>query len=673
MVFPGGRPYTCLPGRDRRTGPTRTVRLTRAVGGNTIVPALSCETPGTGAIRSIFREGAGDVANEKLSRRQFLGSAAAVSVALGPWSHRTAGTSAAAATSAGRIVLRPLDYRGVKLGRSRWQQQYASARDFYLNVSNDDILHGFRRAAGLDAPGAPLGGWASRNSSVIFGQWLQAMARTSQANDDTELRDKATRLVDEWAKTLGPDGNPRMRHYPWEKLVGGLSDMHQYAGHRGALDLLERVVDWGIEALDRTRTPAANQPWELHSGVPLEWYTLSENLYRAYQLTGKAKYKEFGDVWRYDAYWNKFAQTSAPADAHGVHAYSHCNSLSGAAMAYLIEGDARLLRIMKNFYDFLQRSQCYASGGYGPAERYVIDDGALGESLTTRLDSFETPCCTWAAFKLAKYLTMFTGESRYGDWIERLLYNGIGAALPIVENGKHFYYANYHLGAGLKIYSRSNYTCCSGTYFQDVVEYQNLIYFKDDAGLYVNLYLPSEVTWETGGRSVKLTQETAYPEAETVALRLDMTQPVSFTLHLRVPGWGEGVSFKVNGAALDLRARPGRWASIRREWRNGDLVEMTLPLRFGRAPIDRWHPNRVAIVRGPVVYAQQIVHKHLVSIPPNDEALNEWMVATSDPAIFRYTGQEQSSQRDDFMPFYRFTEMQSYRMYFDPALRNVLW
>jgi len=610
---------------------------------------------------------------ETITRRQFLGTMAAASVTLGPWRLSTRNTSAAAATSAGRIVLNPFDYRGVKLSPSRWQKQYASARDFYLGVSDDDILHGFRRAAGLNAPGKPLGGWASRNSSVIFGQWLQAMARTSQANDDTELRDKAILLVDEWARTLGADGDPRMRHYPWEKLVGGLSDMHQYAGHDGTPAMMEKIIDWGIRNLDRTRTPAANKPWELHSGVPLEWYTLSENLYRAYLLTGKAKYKEFGDLWRYDAYWNKFAETAAPTNANGVHAYSHCNSFSGAAMAYLIEGESRLLQIMKNFYDFLQNSQCYATGGYGPAERYVINDGALGESLESRLDSFEAPCCTWAAFKLARYLMAFTGESRYGDWIERLLYNGIGAALPIVENGKHFYYANYHLGAGLKIYSRSNYTCCSGTYFQNMAEYQNLIYFRDDSGLYVNLYLPSEVIWETGGQTVKLTLETDYPEAETITLRLETTQPVKFTLKLRVPSWSESVSFKVNGNAVNVKAQPGQWASIRRNWQKGDRVEMTIPLRFRRVPIDRWHPDRVAIVRGPVVYAQQIVHKHLVSIPPDDDALNEWMVATNNPAVFHYTGQEQSSQRDDFMPFYRFAEMQSYRMYFDPSLRNVLW
>jgi hypothetical protein len=83
---------------------------------------------------------------------------------------------------------------------------------------------------------------------------------------------------------------------------------------------MERITDWAIANLDRTRTPAANSPWELHSGIPLEWYTLSENLYRAFALTGNAKYREFADVWNYDAYWNRFAETGRPRGAQGVHA-----------------------------------------------------------------------------------------------------------------------------------------------------------------------------------------------------------------------------------------------------------------------------------------------------------------------------------------------------------------
>ncbi len=97
-----------------------------------------------------------------------------------------------------------------------------------------------------------------------------------------------------------------------------------------------------------------------------EWYTLPENLYRACQLTGNPKFKDFGDAWLYHAYWNKFADTSRPSDAQGVHAYSHVNTFSSAAMAYAASGDERYLTIIKNAYDYLQNTQCYATGGYGP-------------------------------------------------------------------------------------------------------------------------------------------------------------------------------------------------------------------------------------------------------------------------------------------------------------------
>ena len=614
--------------------------------------------------------------DKSVSRREFLGTMVVGGLTVGS----LGGTGLGGPGGVGpkppqaSILLQPFDYQGVRLTGGRWAQQYQMARDFYLGVSTDDILCGFRRAAGLNAPGQPLGGWANNDSGVVFGQWLQAMARSSQATGDTELREKGAQLVDEWAKTMGADGNPRMnRHYPWEKLVGGLGDMSRYAGHDRAEALMERVVDWGIQNLDRQNVPAAREPWELHSGRTLEWYTLSENLYRAYQPTGKGKYKEFGDVWRYDSYWRKFAETSDPPDALGVHAYSHCNSFSGAAMAYQIDQDPALLQVIRNFYEFLQDSQCYATGGYGPAERYVRNDGALGESLEQRVDSFEAPCCSWAGLKLAKYLLTLTGEARYGDWMERLIYNGVGGALPIVDNGKHFYYADYHLGAGQKTYSRSTYTCCSGTYFQGVSEYQDLVYFRSENALHVNLYLPSEVTWESSGQRIRLDMETEYPEAETVNMRLAMERPTRFALAMRVPAWSEGVAFKLNGEGVDVPAVGGTWARLEREWRDGDRVEMTIPLRFRRVPIDRWHPDRVAIARGPAVYAQQIPHKLLVHPPKDEEALNDWFLPTDRPGVFQFRGQVEASQRDDFKPFYAFAEMERYRLYTDSSLRTDIW
>jgi DUF1680 family protein len=122
-----------------------------------------------------------------------------------------------------------------------------------------------------------------------------------------------------------------------------------------------------------------------------------------------------------------------------VHAYSHVNTFSSAAMACDVLGDASYLEILKNGYDYLQHTQVYATGGYGPNERFMAPDGSLGRALETRSDTAEIVCGSWAGFKMARYLMRFTGDARYGDWIERLFYNGVGAALPLMGRGRNFY------------------------------------------------------------------------------------------------------------------------------------------------------------------------------------------------------------------------------------------
>jgi DUF1680 family protein len=612
-----------------------------------------------------------------MNRRDLLGMGA-----LMPLTQSMLPAQNAEITSAGnkrtpykKVVLDPFDYTGVTLRPSPWQKQASAGRDFYYGLSNDDILHGYRVAAGAaNAPGRALGGWCSPNSNTVFGQWLQSMARMQRATGDKDLLAKAGILVSEYAKSWRDLPTSRLAHYPYEKVVGGLLDMHHYGGHPEALPLCDKITEAAAASFNRDRVPANREPWALHSGRPGEWYTLAENLYRAYQLTGKSMYKEFADVWLYPAYWNKFAETSDPNDAQGVHAYSHCNSFASAALAYDVTGDATYLRILTHFYDWMQMRQTYATGGYGPDERFVYSDGALGDSLEVYSASFECPCCSWAAFKLSKYLMMYTGEARYGDWIERLLYNGIGAALPIKDRGTHMYYMDYHLGSCLKYYSRNAFTCCSGTYFQNIAEYSNLVYFRTTDALHVNLFVPSEVEWKGPAGVVKVVQTTQYPEAGRSTFGLSMDRPAAFAIKLRVPGWSNGMTVKVNGQAQTGDIKPGQWATVSREWKTGDTVEVTIPLHFRRVPIDEQHPNRVAIVRGPVVYGQEDPHKWLSDIPPTDAELDKLMKPlANNPAIFQIDNEPVVQQRNAFKPFYSFTELERYRMYFEPKSRRVLW
>jgi uncharacterized protein len=625
----------------------------------------------------------------EIRRRDFLKTIPGAAIGL---TAATRGIAAPARSLPAPAKLEVFDYSGVRLRPSRWQHQYQLGRDFYLAVDDDDILHGFRAAAGLKAPGKPLGGWCGKDSSTVFGQWLSGMARMHRATGDTEIRDKAVRLFSEWTKTIGADGDARMGHYPFDKLVCGLVDLQAYAGVGEAAPVLERVTAHARKTFDRIKLPLADPTHNQHYyGLPQEWYTLAENLYRAYRLTGNDLYRNFGDEWLYRAYWAKFEKTSDVPDAHGVHAYSHVNTFSSAAMAYDVSGDPKYLVVIRNAYDYLQKHQCFATGGYGPNERFMAPGGALGRALETRSDTCETSCGSWAGFKLSRYLMRFTGDARYGDWIERLFYNGIGAALPVASGGRNFYYGDYRLGGAMKVYAWDTFTCCSGTYIQNIADYHNLIYLRSDDALYVNLFVPSEASWTRAGTEVKVLQETNYPDADMTRLTITPAAPTRFALRVRVPSWTRGMSVSVNGTPTRVDAVPGTWATIDRTWTSGDRVDIRVPLTLRMEPVDAQHPDRVAVMRGPVVLVLEgAYHDPNFRLPMRNEELESWLVPEPGslprgvwsvgmqepkyPTIFRVQPPDKSAVRLRFRPFYEVGEDYPYFMYFDrKSLPWRLW
>lgn len=534
--------------------------------------------------------------------------------------------------------LEPFEYRGVRLLPGPFADRLAATRAFYLAIPDDDIVKGFREKAGLPAPGTHLGGWCSSSSALLFGQWLSGMARIYRATGDTELRAKAVRLMTAWGETLPQQ---TFGHYDYDKFVCGLVDLAEYADCPAALPLLAQMTDWAEAHLGRAKLNASDADSQGgYFNGQMEWYTLPENLYRAYALTGDERYKRFGDVWRYPYYWGMF-NGKTPGTPDGFHGYSHANTLSSAAMTYAVTGEDQYLTTITNAYDYFQKTQCYATGGYGPGEKLMRPDGELGESIVTEPNaqflsgnkgrSFETPCGTWAVFKLGRYLQQFTGAARYGGWTEQVLYNGIGAALPMRGRGETFYYADYRRKGAEKHYYGAAFPCCAGTYIQDVADLHNILYFKNAGGLFVSQYVPSEVIWNHGGQNITLTQTTHYPEAETVDFALKMPRPATFTVNLRIPAWAQGARVSVNGKAQKTAAAPDQWLALKRAWKSGDRVSLHLALAVREVPIDAQHFDRVAPMRGPVVLVQ-----------PEGETR--------------------------FVPFAQVSEGGRYRMYFDPQI-----
>ncbi|MDM8006035.1 MAG: glycoside hydrolase family 127 protein [Phycisphaerae bacterium] len=570
-----------------------------------------------------------------------------------------------------RLRLESFDYRGVTLDGGRLGRQYEEVRRDYLAISNDGLLKGFRQRAGLPAPGPDLGEWYQKGLFHIFGQVLSGLARFHAGTGDPACRDKANLLIHEWGRCIAPDGyffnTPQAAspHYTYEKMVGGLVDNYVYCGNQEARDCLSRITDWAMKNLPRNP-----HPW------CVEWFTLGENLYRAYLATGEEKYREFAKVWEYTDYWNRF--TGVPNDIFAnpplevgkpisFHAYSHVNTFCGAAATYEVTGDERYLQIIKNAHAWLQNTQTFATGGYGPLERLMPHDELIGSLDNPFIfKHFETQCGSWAAFKLSKYLIRFTGEAKYGDWVERLTLNGIGASLPM-SDGRVMYDSDYHPGGARKVNTQDAWTCCAGTRSMAIADYADLACFHDRHNLYVNLFTPFTIQWSHEGRQVVLRQRTLFPEDNEIHLTVSVPRPDRFGLFIRKPQWLAGpAKALLNGQPAQLHANTAGWLGLKRQWRDGDRLTIVLPMTLEWDALDPQHAYPGAVRYGPVVLAvgseganpgDSVNPRNLSgSLVPVDGAPLHFRLAEAPLLVAR--------------PFYEFREGERYFMYLDPKWSN---
>lgn len=264
----------------------------------------------------------------------------------------------------------------------------------------------------------------------------------------------------------------------------------------------------------------------------------------------------------------------------------------------------------------IEQTQRFASGGWGPKEAFVPPhQGGLGDALTSTKDHFETPCGCYAHVKLARYLLRFTADARYGDGLERVLYNTVLGAKDPDDDGNYFYYSNYQAGARKGYYQRK-WSCCSGTLAQGVSDYPINIYFHAPGAVYVNLFTPSEVKWRAGSVPVTVTQTGEYPDGETQEFHIDAASPAEFTLHVRVPGWLHAdPEFRVNGKTFNTPSFRGTFAAVKCRWKKDDRLEVRFPLRFREEPVDDRHPDTAALMRGALMYVA--VNNGSVA-PPDD-------------------------------------------------------
>jgi hypothetical protein len=523
-----------------------------------------------------------------------------------------------ASTTTVRPKLSQFDYAQVTLLEGPMLDQFSRNHEFFLALDEDGLLKPFRERAGLPAPGPVMGGWYNDSPDYdppknmtgyipghSFGQYLSGLARAYAVTGDKPTREKVQRLVKGFSATVTEkfyNGYP-LPAYTFDKTNMGLLDAHAFAADPMALPVLRHATDAVLPHLPagpQTRTEACALP---HKNISYCWdetYTLPENLYIAWLRSGDPRYRKLAARFLQDK--DYFTPLSEGENIlPGLHAYSHVNALCSAIQAYLVDGSAMHLRAAQNGFDFVRTTQSFVTGGWGPDESFrKPGSGEMGESLVRTHSSFETPCGAYGHFKVARYLMRITGDSRYGDSMESVLYNTILGAKPILPDGTSFYYADYNNSA-TKFYHQDKWPCCSGTFPQITADYGISSYLSAPDGVYVNFYVPSQLNWKQNGVRCTLVQTTQYPYKAETTLSLRMEKPESFAIYLRVPAWaGPGTHLAVNGKSTQAALKPGAFVPVRQTWKNGDRIEFTIDRPLRLSSVDPQHPNLVAVLQGPL-------------------------------------------------------------------------
>ncbi|QEM07169.1 glycoside hydrolase family 127 protein [Mucilaginibacter rubeus] len=515
------------------------------------------------------------------------------------------------------------DLQDVQLLNSRFKDNMDREGSWMLSLPVERLLHSFRVNAGMltDKKSSktkmpvPLGGWEALDMELrghSIGHLMSGLSFQYAATRNMAFKKKIDSLVSGLAEvqaTLDEDGylSAFPQNYidrniegksvwaPWytlHKITAGLIDAYWYAGNAQALDVVTKMASWAYhKIIPLNEVQLALMLRNEFGGMNEAWYNL-------YAITGNPDHKKLGDLFYHHAVLDPLA--AGQDKLNRMHANTVIPKITGEARAYELTGNATDKAIVSNFWDNVIHNQTYVIGSNSDKEHF-IEPGKISKYITGYTG--ET-CNTYNLLKVTRHLFTWDADVRYADYYERALYNHIlGQQDP--KTGMVCYFTPLKAGA-FRLYSTrdSSFWCCVGSGFESQSKYGEAIYYHNDQGVYVNLFIPSVLTWKAKG--LKLRQETAYPEEATTRLTVDSAGKESLALYIRYPSWASnGARVKINGKNIKIDQVPGSYISLNRKWKAGDKVEITYPMILHLEPTPD-NPKIVAVMYGPVVLAGEM-------------------------------------------------------------------
>ncbi len=598
-------------------------------------------------------------------RRRFLLQASALTAALSLPDLRATARAEMGEDRAGRgltdtsasphVLVRSIGLGEVRWTRGFWADRFATCRESMVpnlwrvmqGTEPSQFFHNFRIAAGL-AEGKHEGpGWNDGD----FLKWLEAAAAVHAVSKDEELdrrMDEVIRVIGQAQRADGylhtpvlikirngdrqakPFQDPlNFEMYNFGHLLTAGCVHYRTTGKTSLLGIAIKAADYLVEAF-RSPTPQLAR----NAICPSHYMGMVE----LYRTTRDAKYLELArrfiemrdlvDGGTDDNQDRIPFRRQTQAIGHAVRA----NYLyAGAADLYAETGDRTLLVPLQRIWDDVISRKMYVTGACGALFDGASPDGSKDQKTISRIHQaygrdYQLPnstahneTCASIGHALWNWrMLQITGEARFADVLELVLYNALLAGISL--DGTRFFYVNTlrqldRMPVELR-WSRTRQPfiscfCCPPNVVRTIAEVGNYAYGKSDGRLWVHLYGGNTLDTElVGGARLKLSEETDYPWDGRVTITIEAAPSQALSLMLRIPAWTKDAALSLNGRPLQTRMEPGTYAEVNRAWSAGDVLALTLPMpvRLVQAhPLVEETRNQVAVQRGPVVYCLESV------------------------------------------------------------------
>jgi hypothetical protein len=521
----------------------------------------------------------------------------------------------------GKVKAYAFDIKDIRLLDSPFKQNMERESKWIMSLGTDRLLHSFRTSAGMwagleggYATVKKLGGWESLDCDLrghTTGHILSGLSYFYASTGYDAYKIKSDSLIKGLAEVQDVLLKNGYRGYlsaypehlinrniagervwaPWytlHKIYAGLIDQYLYCGNELALDIVTKAAGWAYDKL----MPLSEEQRKVM--IRNEFGGVNEAFYNLYAITGNPNYKKLAEFF-YDA--DVIDPLARKEDnLANKHANTFIPKVIAEARNYEIAADERSKETALFFWTKVVNHQTYCTGGNSHKEKFIPSD-----SLSKYLTGYtQESCNTYNMLKLTRHLFCWNADPKYVDYYETALYNHIlGQQDP--ESGMVAYFLPLLPGAH-KVYStpENSFWCCVGTGFENHAKYGEAIYYRGENALYVNLFIPSVLTWEEKG--LKVHQETSFPEEGRVRLNIDAKKPVRLAMNLRYPAWTNNVEVKVNGRKVRVKQSPSSYIVIERTWNNGDRIEINYPMSLQVVEAND-NPDVFAVKYGPIVLA----------------------------------------------------------------------